>query len=357
MAISEAEALKALGTVQDPDLKKDLVSLGLIKDLKIEGGKVAVTVELTTPACPLKGKIREDVERALHSVAGVKLVEVQMTANVRPTLGSDPSKLKGIRNVVAIASGKGGVGKSTVSVNLAVALAKEGARVGLMDADVYGPNVPLMMGLAGKPRIEGQRLLPLEKYGVKVISMGFLVPEDQAVIWRGPMLHGTIQQFLGDVAWGELDYLLVDLPPGTGDVQLSLSQAVPMTGAVMVTTPQAVSLQDVRKGIAMFQKVRVPLLGLIENMSYFVCSHCQTRTEIFSHGGGRKAAESLGIKFLGEVPIDTRVREGSDGGNPIVLAAPDSEAAKSLFQIAEWLAAEISISHFNQADFAKLSLG
>src|SRR3989338_4809056 len=267
MAIPEGDILNALKTVQDPDLHKDLVTLGLIKEVKISGSKVSVTVELTTPACPLKGKIKQDVENAVRSVAGVSDVDVQMTANVRPAFVAERKGIQGIKNVIAIASGKGGVGKSTVSVNLAVALAKSGASVGLMDADIYGPNIPLMMGLAGKPHAEGNKIIPPQNYGVKVMSMGFMIPEDQAVIWRGPMLHGAIQQFLSDVAWDNLDYLLVDLPPGTGDVQLSLSQAVPLTGSVMVTTPQAVSLQDVRKGIAMFEKVRVPILGLIENMS------------------------------------------------------------------------------------------
>ncbi len=356
MAIAESEVLEALKTVQDPDLHKDLVTLGLIKETKITGSKVSVTVELTTPACPLKGKIKLDVENALRTVVGVKEVDVQMTANVRPAFAADKKGIKGIKNVISIASGKGGVGKSTVSVNLAVALAKSGASVGLMDADIYGPNIPLMMGLSGKPLAEGNRIIPPQNYGVKIMSMGFLIAEDQAVIWRGPMLHGAIQQFLSDVNWGELDYLLVDLPPGTGDVQLSLSQAVPMTGSVMVTTPQAVSLQDVRKGIAMFQKVRVPILGLIENMSYFNCAHCGGRTEIFSHGGGRRAAESLGIKFLGEVPIDTKVREGGDTGKPIVITDPAAEAAMSFSRIAEYLAAEVSISHFSNQDSVKLSL-
>lgn len=356
MAIAEEDVLNALRTVQDPDLHKDLVTLGLIKEVKISGGKVSVTVELTTPACPLKGKIKQDVENAVLSVAGVSGVDVQMTANVRPAFVAERKGIQGIKNVIAIASGKGGVGKSTVSVNLAVALAKSGASVGLMDADIYGPNIPLMMGLSGKPLAEGNKIIPPQSYGVKVMSMGFMIPEDQAVIWRGPMLHGAIQQFLSDVAWDNLDYLLVDLPPGTGDVQLSLSQAVPLTGSVMVTTPQAVSLQDVRKGIAMFEKVRVPILGLIENMSYFNCSHCGGRTEIFSHGGGRLAAESLGMKFLGEIPIDTKVREGGDTGKPIVVSDPASEAAVCFTKIAEFLAAEVSINLFSNQDAVKFTL-
>jgi ATP-binding protein involved in chromosome partitioning len=356
MKISEQAVLEALRTVEDPDLHRDLVSLGLVKDLKIDGAKVSLTIELTTPACPLKEKIKKDAENALRSVAGVGEVEIGMTAKVRSSLGGGGERFAGIKNIVAIASGKGGVGKSTMSVNLAVALAQTGARIGLMDADIYGPNIPLMMGLASKPKTDGKKIIPPENFGIKVISMGFLVPEDQAVIWRGPMLHGAIQQFLGDVAWGELDYLLVDLPPGTGDVQLSLSQTVPMTGAVMVTTPQAVSLQDVRKGIAMFQKVRVPILGLIENMSFFICPHCADRTDIFSHGGGRRTADSLGIPFLGELPLDPKVREGSDAGKPLVAAEPGSPMARKFREIAEALAQQVSIMHYSKPDFSALSL-
>lgn len=355
MAVVEEQVLNALRRVQDPDLHKDLVSLGLIKGLKIDGSKVSVTVELTTPACPLKGKIKSDVEAAVREVDGVRDIEVEMTANVRPTLAPGKSMIQGIKNVLSVASGKGGVGKSTVSVNLAVALAKEGASVGLMDADIYGPNVPLMMGLSGKPQIQSNKMIPFERYGVRVMSMGFLVPEDQAVIWRGPMLHGAIQQFLGDVLWGDLDYLIVDLPPGTGDVQLSLSQAVPMTGALFVTTPQAVSLQDVRKGIAMFQKVKVPILGLVENMSYFLCPHCGDRTDIFSHGGGERAAQALGIKFLGSLPIDTGVREGGDSGKPIVMERPESDFSQKFILIAQALAAQVSISHFSDSYSIQIS--
>ncbi|MBI4550226.1 MAG: Mrp/NBP35 family ATP-binding protein [Candidatus Omnitrophica bacterium] len=356
MKISEQAVVDALRTVEDPDLRRDLVSLGLVKDLKIEGDKVSLTIELTTPACPLKEKIKKDTEDALRAVPGVARVEIGMTAKVRSSLSGGQERFAGIRNIVAVASGKGGVGKSTLSVNLAVALARTGARVGLMDADIYGPNIPLMVGLSAKPKTDGKKIIPPENYGIKVISMGFLVPEDQAVIWRGPMLHGAIQQFLGDVAWGELDYLLVDLPPGTGDVQLSLSQTVPMTGALMVTTPQAVSLQDVRKGIAMFQKVRVPILGLVENMSYFICPHCSDRTEIFSHGGGKRAAESLGIPFLGELPLDPAVREGGDAGKPVVAADPASPVAVKFLEIAESLAQQISIIHYSRPDFSALSI-
>jgi ATP-binding protein involved in chromosome partitioning len=345
MSVAEEDVLNALRKVEDPDLHRDLVSLGLVKNVRVAANDVSVTVELTTPACPLQGKIKSDVEQAIRGIPGVANVRVEMTANVRSTVSAG-TKVSGIKNTVSIASGKGGVGKSTVAVNLAVALAESGACVGLMDADVYGPSIPMMMGLAGKPRVEDNKLVPMAAFGVKVISMGFLIPDDQPVIWRGPMLHGAIQQFLAEVAWGELDYLLVDLPPGTGDVQLSLSQNIPMTGSVFVTTPQDVSLLDVKRGIAMFQKVRVPILGMIENMSYFVCSGCNKRTEIFGYGGGKKAAERLGIPFFGELPIDTDLREGGDTGRPIVVDRPDSVVGKRFREIAGELARGVSITHF-----------
>ncbi|MBI3597387.1 MAG: Mrp/NBP35 family ATP-binding protein, partial [Nitrospirae bacterium] len=246
---------------------------------------------------------------------------------------------------IAISSGKGGVGKSTVSATLAVALAETGARVGLMDADVYGPNIPMMMGTGKPPSQSGNKLLPAESHGVKIMSMGYLVPEDQPIVWRGPMIHGAIQQFLRDVEWGELDYLLIDLPPGTGDAQLSISQLVPLTGAVIVTTPQNVALHDSKKGLGMFQKVNVPVLGIIENMSYFVCPHCHERTEIFSHGGGKLAAEKLGVPFLGEIPIDTEIRVGGDNGLPLLVSHPDSPTAEAFRKIAKAVAAQISIQN------------
>ena len=246
-----------------------------------------------------------------------------------------------VKHVIAISSGKGGVGKSTVAANLAVALALSGAKIGLMDADVYGPNIPMMMGVTKPPEQQDGKIKPAESHGVKLISMGFFVPEETAVVWRGPMIHTTIQQFLRDVIWGELDYLLIDLPPGTGDAQLTLTQLVPICGAVTVTTPQEVALHDVRKGMMMFQKVNVPLLGIIENMSYFVCGHCGERTEIFSHGGGERAAEKLGVSFLGRIPIDPAIRAGGDAGVPIVIADPTSPQAAAFRQIASTLAARI----------------
>jgi ATP-binding protein involved in chromosome partitioning len=266
-----------------------------------------------------------------------------MTADVKARGGFGRQAVPGIRNIIAVGAGKGGVGKSTTAVNLALALHRKGARVGLMDADVYGPNTPQMLGIEGGPDVgEDKKMVPPEGFGIKVISMGMLVPADQPIIWRGPMLHGAVQQFMRDVAWGELDYLVVDLPPGTGDVSLSMAQSVPVAGAVVVTTPQGVSVADVRKAVAMFRQLNIPVLGVVENMSYFVCGHCQERTEIFGHGGGARMAEDLGIPFLGEVPIDTRVRSGGDEGQPIVVAAPESAAGAAFIDIAGRVAAEIS---------------
>jgi ATP-binding protein involved in chromosome partitioning len=266
-----------------------------------------------------------------------------MTADVKARGGFGRQAVPGIRNIIAVGAGKGGVGKSTTAVNLALALQKKGARVGLMDADVYGPNTPQMLGIHDAPQVsENKHMIPPEAYGIKVISMGMLVPADQPIIWRGPMLHGAVQQFMRDVEWGELDYLVVDLPPGTGDVSLSMAQSVPVAGAVVVTTPQGVSVSDVRKAVAMFRQLNIPILGAVENMSYFMCGHCNERTEIFGHGGGARMAESMGIPLLGEVPIDTRVRSGGDEGTPIVVAFPESPAGQAFLDIAGRVAAEIS---------------
>ncbi len=345
--LTKEEIVESIKVVKDPDLHRDIVSLGMVKEVEIRGGKVSVEIELTTPACPLKDQIKSDVQKAVASVDGVEEVEVKMTANVRkgPSLlvqGTPP----GIKNVIAVASGKGGVGKSTVCVNLAISLARTGARVGLMDADIYGPNVPLMVGIPkdARPNVTPEeKIVPIQAYGLKVISMGVLVPADSPMIWRGPMLHSAVTQFIQKVDWGELDYLLVDLPPGTGDVQLSLVQTVSVTGAVIVTTPQEVALMDVRKGIAMFQKTQVPILGIVENMSAFVCPHCSKETPIFSQGGGKREAERLGVPYLGEIPIDPRVREGGDTGKPIVEGYPDSPASKQFVAVAGVLAQQVSI--------------
>lgn len=250
--------------------------------------------------------------------------------------------IPGVKHVIAVSSGKGGVGKSTVSVNLAVALALSGAKVGLLDADIYGPNIPMMMGVTKQPEQKDGKIVPAESHGVKLISMGFFVPEDTAVVWRGPMVHTAIQQLFRDVLWGELDYLLIDLPPGTGDAQLTLTQLVPLTGAITVTTPQEVALADVRKGMMMFQKVNVPLLGIVENMSYFLCGHCGERTEIFSHGGGERAAATVGIPFLGRIPIDPAIRDGGDSGNPIVVANPASPQSAAFREIAQKIVAAVT---------------
>jgi len=340
----EAAVLQALTNVKDPDLHRDIVSLGFIKDLQIDNGKVSFTIELTTPACPVRDRLREEAHQYVSAVPGVRDVEIKLTAKVRPTAAEQKAKLiPTVKNVIPVASGKGGVGKSTVSANLALALARTGAKVGLMDADVYGPSIPLIMGVEGVPQAAGNKIVPMEKHGVKVISMGFFLPKDDAVIWRGPMLHKVVQQFLGDVDWGELDYLITDLPPGTGDVQLSLCQTIPLTGAVIVSTPQDVALSVAQKAVAMFRKLNCPILGLIENMSYFVCKHCGQREEIFGSGGARRACERLNIPFLGELPLATEIRTTSDEGRPIVISDPASPISQAFMKVAENLAAQISI--------------
>ncbi len=344
MSVTQDHVLEALRSVVDPDLKRDIVSLGFVKDVRIQGGEVGFTIELTTPACPVRDQMKAQAESRVMAVPGVTKVDARLTASVRAHVGLGGEAIPGIRNVLAVGAGKGGVGKTTTAVNLAVALALEGARVGLLDGDVYGPNVPQMLGLHASPEVtDAQKLVPPEAFGVKVVSMGMLMAPDQAVIWRGPMLHSALKQFLHDVVWGELDYLVVDLPPGTGDVSLSMAQTVPVAGAVLVTTPQSVSVSDVRKAVTMFRQLRIPILGVIENMSHFVCGHCGTRTEIFGHGGGQKMAEEMKIPFLGEVPIDTTVRSGGDAGRPIVVAEPEAPAARAFRDVARRAAAQVSI--------------
>ena len=342
--MSPETILQALRIVQDPDLHKDLVALGMIEDVKIDGGRVSFTVALTTPACPVKDDLKRQCEEAVRALPGVTAVEVTMTSRVRGKGGIGPKlAIEGVAHVVAVASGKGGVGKSTVAVNLAVALAQEGARVGLIDADVYGPNVPVMMGVREQPFQKDGKILPLVAHGVKLMSMGFLVDPETPVIWRGPMLHGVMQNFTRDVDWGTLDYLIIDLPPGTGDVQLSLAQQVPLAGAVIVATPQQVALDDAQKAIAMFQKLEVPVLGMVENMSYFVCPSCDARHEIFSHGGARQKAEAMGLPFLGAIPIHPSVRQAGDAGTPVLVTAPDSPEAEAFRALARQVAARLSI--------------
>ena len=342
--MSPETILQALRIVQDPDLHKDLVTLGMIEDVKIDGGRVSFTVALTTPACPVKDDLKRQCEEAVRALPGVTSVEVTMTSRVRGKTAIGPkTAIPGVAHVVAVASGKGGVGKSTVAVNLAVALAQEGARVGLIDADVYGPNVPVMMGVREQPFQRDGKILPLTAHGVKLMSMGFLVDPETPVIWRGPMLHGVMQNFTRDVDWGTLDYLIIDLPPGTGDVQLSLAQQVPLAGAVIVATPQQVALDDAQKAIAMFQKLEVPVLGMVENMSYFVCPSCDARHEIFSHGGARQKAEAMGLPFLGAIPIHPSVRQAGDAGTPVLVTAPDSPEAEAFRALARQVAARLSI--------------
>src|SRR5580765_6592558 len=314
MAIDSSTVLDALRVVSDPDLHRDIVSLGFIKDLVVDGERVSFTIELTTPACPVKDQMRDQARAAVMRVPGVTAVDVQMTAQVREAAAADGARqpLPGVKNVIAVGAGKGGVGKTTLSVNLAIALAKCGSKVGMIDGDIYGPNVPIMLGIKTQLVTDGQKIIPAEKYGLQVISMGFLTSDDAPIIWRGPMLHGALQQFFREVRWAELDYLVVDLPPGTGDVALSLSQTVPVAGAIVVTTPQVVSLADSRRAAAMYRKLNIPTLGIVENMSYFVCRNCNHEADIFGHGGGEQMSSELKIPFLGRVPIYQPIREGSD---------------------------------------------
>jgi ATP-binding protein involved in chromosome partitioning len=344
VSLTEEQVLAALRTIQDPDLHKDIVTLGFVKDVKISGGEIDFTIELTTPACPVKDIMKAQAEKTVSAIPGVTAARARMTAEVRARGGMGRQSVPGVRNIVAVGAGKGGVGKSTTAVNLAVALAQRGARVGLMDTDVYGPNIPQMLGIHEPPEVSAdQKIVPPQAHGIKAISMGMLVPEDKPVIWRGPMLHSAVQQFMRDVVWGELDYLIVDLPPGTGDVALSMAQSVPVAGALVVTTPQGVSVSDVKRAVAMFRQLNIPVLGVMENMSFFVCGHCSERTDIFGNGGGERMAEEMGIPFLGGVPIDTRVRSGGDEGAPIVVTAPDSPAAVAFLEVAGKVAAQISV--------------
>ncbi len=342
--VSREAVLAALSKVQEPELHKDLVTLNMIRDLTIEDGKVAFTVVLTTPACPLRGRIEKEARQAVAALSGVKAVQVKMDASV-PSDGRARGLLKlPVRNVVAVASGKGGVGKSTVAVNVAVALAQTGAKVGLLDADIYGPNVPTMMGVQRlPPQNESGKLIPAQAHGVALMSIGFLVKPGQPLIWRGPMLHSAIRQFLSDVEWGELDYLVIDLPPGTGDAQLSLAQSVPLSGGLIVTLPQAVSLEDARRGLEMFRELNVPILGVVENMSYLELPD-GTRMDVFGTGGGQKLAEASGVPYLGQIPMDPAVRVGGDQGTPVVVSNPDSAPARAMRALAEQLAAHLSVA-------------
>ena len=344
-----ASVERALSTVMEPELHRDIMSLKMVRDLRVEGTVVHLRMVLTTPACPLKDHIEADIRAAVVGpVEGVTDVRITWDSEVSSTRGlPGRQEIPGVRNAVAISAGKGGVGKTTVSVNTAIALSLAGARVGLLDADIYGPNVPIMMGITEQPRQgSSQRIAPLEAYGIKVMSFGTILKPGQPVSWRGPMLAKALREFLYEVEWGDLDYLVVDLPPGTGDVQITLAQSVPTTGAVIVTTPQDVSVADVSRGISMFTQLRVPILGVVENMSGYICAHCGERTDIFGQGGGKALAEQYGLPFLGEIPLDPRVRVGGGDGQPLMAAAPDSPVGRIFRDVASHIAAEVSKENF-----------
>lgn len=345
--VTADDVLKVLGTVQEPELHRDLVSLSMIEDLKVDGPVVSFTVVLTTPACPLRKRIESECRDAVMTIPGVKEVRVNFSSRVSTGRKREKAMIPGIRNVVAVGSGKGGVGKSTVSVGLALALSETGAKVGLLDADIWGPNIPQMLGVETPPRKNGQKIVPAESNGVKMISMAFFLDETTPVIWRGPMVGKMVEQLLNDVEWGELDYLVVDLPPGTGDASLTLAQSIPLSGLVVVATPQEVALADASKAISMFQRLNVPILGMVENMSYFLCPHCNERTDIFGHGGAAAMAEKVGIPLLGEIPLDPAIRAGGDIGQPVLVVAPESPLATVFREIGGKLAAAISVQNLN----------
>jgi ATP-binding protein involved in chromosome partitioning len=341
---TETAVLEALGKVQEPELGSDLVSLGMVKDVEITGGRVQFTLELTTPACPLRDQIEREARQAVESLPGVSEVGLKFTANVPSSRGLID---RAIKNTVAVGSGKGGVGKSTIAVNLATSLARAGAQVGLLDGDIYGPNVPTMMGVESLPAPVDGKMIPAEAFGVKLVSIAFMVKPGQPLIWRGPMLHSAIRQFIADVNWGELDYLIVDLPPGTGDAPLSLSQSIPLTGSVIVTMPQKVSQEDASRALEMFRTMKVPILGVVENMSFLELEDGR-RLDLFGEGGGQALAEAAEVPFLGSIPIDAHVRIGGDSGTPIVVSHPESAAGQALKDIAETIAARISVQTFRE---------
>ena len=349
-AVTQELVLEALRKVQDPELHRDIVSLGMVKNLAVTNGKVAFTVELTTPACPLRESIEGDCKKALAAIPGIKDLEIAFAAQVRgsKTGAGQTDLLPTVKNVVLVAAGKGGVGKSTVAANLAVALKMHGAATGLLDADIYGPSVPIIMGVKGEPsKVEvngGQKIAPIIAHSVPVMSIGFFLDADQAVIWRGPMLGKALHQLMADVHWGDLDYLVVDMPPGTGDVQITFSQQLKVSGAVLVATPQDVALADVIRAKTMFDKVMIPIVGIIENMSYFICDGCGKKHEIFSRGGAQRAAERFQIPYLGEIPITPALREGGDKGVPILIQDPKCEVSKIFLEIAAKLAGQLSIA-------------
>ena len=349
--VNESSVLEALKAVRDPDLNRDIVSLKFIKDLRIDDGRVSFAIELTTPACPVKDQMREQARAVVAAVPGVTSVAIEMTAQVRAAGSPDMTRaaVPGVKNIIAVGAGKGGVGKTTVAVNLAIALSQCGGRVAIIDGDIYGPNVPLMLGINAQLTTDGNKIVPAEQYGIKLVSMAFLTGDDAPVIWRGPMLHGVIQQFFREVQWDNIDYLIVDMPPGTGDIALSLSQTVPVAGSVVVTTPQIVSVADTRRAVRMYQKLNIPTLGLIENMSHFVCPSCRHESDIFGKGGGEVLAEELSIPFLGRVPIYEPIRIGGDTGVPITIGEKESPAAEAFRRVAERLAAQLSIASYRKS--------
>lgn len=353
--VTEKDVMAALGTVQEPELHRDLVTLNMVRDMTIEGNKVDFTIVLTTPACPLKSQIEREARQAVAAIPGVESVEIKFDANV-PNDGRSRGLLElPIRNAIAVASGKGGVGKTTVAVNTAIVLAQSGARVGLLDADIYGPNVPTMMGVLQLPPVKNEKLVPAEAYGVKLMSIGFLVKPNQPLIWRGPMLHSAIRQFLTDVDWGELDYLVVDLPPGTGDAALSLAQSLPLSGGVIVTLPQQVSLDDARRGLEMFRQLDVSIFGVVENMSYLELPD-GSHMDVFGAGGGERLAAESGVPFIGSIPMDPAVRQGGDRGVPVTVSDPDSPVARALRDVAMDLAAKVSVAAVQGSNFVPINL-
>ena len=341
----------ALTRVVDPDLRKDIVTLGLVKQLVVDDGRVSFTLEMPTHNASAKQATHDQAHALVAALEGVASVEITMTVVVRSATAPEHGKppLPGVKNVIAVGAGKGGVGKTTVSVNLALALAKAGSRVGILDGDIYGPNVPLMLGLQAELASDGQRIVPAEKFGIQVVSIGFLTSEDQPVMWRGPMVHSAIQQFFRDVAWRDLDYLIVDMPPGTGDVALSLSQTLPVAGAIVVTTPQQVSLADSRRAVRMYQKLNIPPIGIVENMSYYACPNCHHESDIFGFGGGEQIATTLDIAFLGRLPVYQPISLGSDRGIPLVIAEPDSPATRAFVLVAERAASQIAMNAHKSA--------